>query len=99
MRKQTALSSFLVSEKTPDAGKHSKTRAEKEDQMILKGSIDAVGRIHTREAIRKYCLRKLVKLPALTREGVFFSDQVGRRPVGAPVTSSYRERGGYRKRG
>ena len=27
-----------------------------------------------REAIRKYCLRKRVKLPALTRDGVFFSD-------------------------
>jgi len=36
MRAQTALSSFLVSEQTPDAGKPSKTRAEKEDQMILK---------------------------------------------------------------
>ena len=32
-----------------------------------------------REAIRIYCLRKRVKLPALTREGVFFSDQVGRQ--------------------
>jgi len=50
------------------------------------------------EAIRKYCLRKRVKLPALTREGVFFSDQVGRRPLGAPVTSSHRERG-HKKRG
>jgi len=48
MRKQTALSSFLASEKTLDAGKHSKTRAEKEDQMILKGSNDAVSRIDTR---------------------------------------------------
>ena len=38
-----------------------------------------------REAILKYCLRKRVKLPAFTREGVFFSDQVGRRPLGAPV--------------
>jgi len=38
MRKQTTLSSFLLSEKTPDAGKHSKTSAEKDDQMILKGS-------------------------------------------------------------
>jgi len=51
------------------------------------------------EAIRKYCLRKRVKLPALTREGVFFSNQVGRRPFGAPVTSSHRERGGHKKRG
>ena len=42
-----------------------------------------------REAIRKYCLRKRVKLPALTREGVLFSDQVGRQPLGAPVNSSY----------
>jgi len=52
-----------------------------------------------REAIRKYCLRKRVKLPALTREDVFFSDQVGRRPFGAPVTSSHWERGGHKKRG
>jgi len=42
-----------------------------------------------REAIRKYCLRKRVKLPALTREGVFFYVQVGRRPLGVPVTSSH----------
>jgi len=48
MRKQNALSLFLVSEKTPDAGKHSKTRVEKEDQIILKGSNNAVGRIDTR---------------------------------------------------
>jgi len=47
MRKQTTLSSFLVSEKTSDAGKHSKTSAEKYNQMILKGSNDAVGRIDT----------------------------------------------------
>jgi len=52
-----------------------------------------------REAIRKYCSRKRVKLPALTREGVFFPDQVGRRPLGAPVTSSHWERGGHKKRG
>jgi len=32
-----------------------------------------------REALRKYNLRKKMKLPALTREGVFFSDQVKRR--------------------
>jgi len=32
-----------------------------------------------REALRKYRLRKKIKLPALTREGVFFSDQVKRR--------------------
>jgi len=32
-----------------------------------------------REALRKYCLRKKIKLPALTREGVFFSDQVKKR--------------------
>jgi len=58
MRKQTALSSFLVSEKTPDAGQHSRTRAEKDDQMILKGSNDAVGRIDTRawEAAFKHAL-------------------------------------------
>ena len=52
-----------------------------------------------REASRTFCLRKRVKLPALTRKGVFFSDQVGRRPIGAPVTSSHRERGGHKKRG
>jgi len=52
-----------------------------------------------REAIRKYCLRKRVKLPALTREGVFFSDQVGRRPLGAPVTSSHWQREEHKKRG
>jgi len=52
-----------------------------------------------REAIRKYCLRKRAKLPALTREGVFFSNQVGRRPLGAPVTSCHWERGGDKKRG
>ena len=55
MRKQTALGSFLVSEKTPDAGQLLKTRAEKEDQMILKGSNDAVGRIDTRTYPRKHC--------------------------------------------
>jgi len=32
-----------------------------------------------REALRKYCLWKKVKLPALTREGVYFSDQVKKR--------------------
>jgi len=53
----------------------------------------------SREAIRKYCLRKSVKLPALTREGVFFSDQVGRRPLEAPVTSSHWEREGHKKKG
>ena len=39
-----------------------------------------------REAIRKYCFRKRVKLPALTREDVFISDQVGKRSLGTPVT-------------
>jgi len=52
-----------------------------------------------REASRKFCLRKRVKLPALTREGVFFSDQAGRRPLGAPVSSSHWEREGHKKRG
>jgi len=52
-----------------------------------------------REAIRKYCLRKRVKLPASTREGVFFSDQVGRRPLGAPATSRHWERERHKKRG
>jgi len=32
-----------------------------------------------REALRKYCLRKTIKLPALTREAVYFSDQVKKR--------------------
>jgi len=32
-----------------------------------------------REALRKYCLRKKIKLPALMREGVYFSDQVKKR--------------------
>jgi len=32
-----------------------------------------------REALRKYCLRKKIKLPTLTREGVYFSDQVKKR--------------------
>jgi len=32
-----------------------------------------------REALRKFCLRKKIKLPALTREGVFFSDQAKKR--------------------
>jgi len=52
-----------------------------------------------REAIRNYCWRKRVKLPASTREGVFFSEQVGRRPLGAPVTSSRWEKEGHKKRG
>jgi len=52
-----------------------------------------------REAIRKYCLRKLVKLPALKREGVFFSDEVGRRPLRALVTSSHWHREEHKKRG
>jgi len=51
------------------------------------------------EAIRKYCLRRRVKLPALTRERVFFADQVGRRPLGAPVPSSRWKREGHKKRG
>jgi len=51
------------------------------------------------DAIRKYFLRKCVKLSALTREGVFVSDQVGRRPLGAPVSSSHWERGRHKKRG
>ena len=32
-----------------------------------------------RKAPRKYCLPKKNELPALTREGVFFSDEVKRR--------------------
>jgi len=32
-----------------------------------------------REALRKYCPRKKIKLPAWTREGVYFSDQVKKR--------------------
>jgi len=38
------------------------------------------------EAIHTYCLRKGVKLPALTREVFFFSDQVGRKALGTLVT-------------
>jgi len=52
-----------------------------------------------REAIRKYCLRRRFKLPALTREDVFFSDQVGRRPAGAPVTSSHWQKEEHKKGG
>jgi len=51
------------------------------------------------EEIRKYCLRKRVKLPALTREGVLFSDQVGKRSLGTHVTSSHRQRKERKKRG
>jgi len=32
-----------------------------------------------REALRKYCIRKKLKLPALTRERVFFSHEAKRR--------------------
>ena len=32
-----------------------------------------------KEALRKYCLQKKIKLPALKREGVLFSDQVKKR--------------------
>ena len=52
-----------------------------------------------REAIRKYCLRKRFKPPALTREGVFVSDQVGRQAFGTPVTSSHKQRKEHKKRG
>jgi len=45
---------------------------EKEDTWQFASSLP-------REALREYCLRKKIKLPALTREGVFFSDQVKRR--------------------
>jgi len=51
------------------------------------------------EAIRKYFLRKRVKLPALTREDVFFSDQVGKRSLGTHVTSSHKQRKEHKKRG
>jgi len=44
---EATMSPFLVSEQKPDPGKHSKTRAGKEDDMILKGSHDAVCRIDT----------------------------------------------------
>jgi len=53
----------------------------------------------SREAICKYCVRKRVRLPALTREGVFLSDHVGRRPLGAPVTSSHWKREEHKKGG
>jgi len=39
------------------------------------------------EAIRKYCLRKNIKLPALTREGVFFSDEVKRNALARQAAS------------
>ena len=52
-----------------------------------------------RKAILKYCLRKRVKLPALTREGVFFSNQVGKRSLGTPVNSSHMRRKEHKKRG
>jgi len=52
-----------------------------------------------REAIRKSCLRKRVRLPALTLEGVIFSDQVGRRPLGPQVTSSHWQREEHKNRG
>jgi len=52
-----------------------------------------------REAVRKSCLRQLVKLPALTREGVLFSDKIGRRPLRTPVTSSHRQKEEHKKRG
>jgi len=32
-----------------------------------------------RKALCKYCLRKKIKLPALTLEGVFFSEEVKRK--------------------
>jgi len=51
-----------------------------------------------REATRKCCVRELVKLRALTREGVFFSDKVGRRPSGTPETSSHEQRKEHKKR-
>ena len=52
-----------------------------------------------REAIREYCLRKRFKLPALTREGVFVSDTVGRQASGTLVTSSHKQRKEHKKRG
>jgi len=52
-----------------------------------------------RQAIRKYCLRKRFKLPALTRERVFFSDQVGKRSFGTRVTSSHGQREEHKTRG
>ena len=42
MGKEAALRSFLPSKQTPDAGKHSKKRTEKEDHKLLKASNDAV---------------------------------------------------------
>jgi len=53
----------------------------------------------SREAILKYCFRNLVKLPALTREGGFYSDQVGRQAFGTLVTSSHKQRKEHKKRG
>ena len=52
----------------------------------------------SRKAIRKYCLRERVKLPALTCEGVLFSDQVGRQALGTLVTSSHMQSKEHKKR-
>ena len=51
------------------------------------------------EAIRKYCFRKLVKVPALTRKDVFFSDQFGREAFGTLLTSRHKHRKEHKKRG
>jgi len=45
----------------------------------------------SREALRKYCPRQNIKLPAFTREGVYFSDQVKKRVQDLPVARAAME--------
>jgi len=52
-----------------------------------------------REALRKYCLNKKIKLPALTREGVYFSDQVKTRVQDRQVARAGMETRVTKKRG
>jgi len=51
-----------------------------------------------REAVRKYCLRKNIKLPTLTREGVYFSDQVKKRVQDLQVARSVMKKRVTKKR-
>ena len=67
MGKETALSSFLASEYTPDAGKHPRKRTENDDQLMLKGSNDAVSRIDT----------NLVSLEMIVEHDCHLSNQHG----------------------
>jgi len=52
-----------------------------------------------REAPRKYCLRMKIKLPALTREEVYFSDQVKKRVQDLQVAWAVMEIRVTKKRG